>query len=346
MISFESDYNNGAHPKVLEHLMETNGKQSLTYGADEWSDAAKEKIRRACAAPDARIYFLSGGTQTNMTVIDGMLAHHEAVISAETGHINVHEAGAVEFTGHKVIALPAHEGKMKAAELADYMDWFVHDESTEHLAQPGMVYITFPTEYGTIYSAAEINDIYSVCRQYSLKLFIDGARMGYGLAAEGADVDLPFIAAHCNAFYIGGTKVGALCGEAVVFPTAADEPRHFFTIVKQHGALMAKGRLIGLQFDTLFTDGLYLEISRHAIAMAARMKQLFAQRGYRFSINSPTNQQFVILPNDKVRQLEQRVQFTHWAPCGKDAFECRFVTSWATTSKDIDTLAQLLDELR
>lgn len=342
MISFECDYNNGAHPKVLEHLIETNNRQSLTYGFDEWSDAARQKIRLACQAPDAQIFFLSGGTQTNMTVIDGILASYQAVITAETGHINVHEAGAVEFTGHKVIALPAHEGKMDAAELARYMDWFVHDESTEHLAQPGMVYITFPTEYGTLYRADEIARIHGVCRQYGLKLFIDGARMGYGLAATDNDVDLPFIAAHCDAFYIGGTKVGALCGEAVVFPKATDMPAHFFSIIKQHGALMAKGRLIGIQFDALFTDGLYLRIARHAIEMAEKMKRLFTERGYRFNIHSPTNQQFVIIPNTKVKELEQQVLFTHWAPYGNDAMECRFVTSWATTEEDLDTLGKIL----
>ena len=342
MLSFECDYNNGAHPKVLERLIETNGRQSLTYGFDEWSDAARQKIREACQTPDAQIFFLSGGTQTNMTVIDGMAAPYQAVITAETGHINVHEAGAIEFTGHKVIALPSHYGKMDAAELQHYMDWFVHDESTEHLAQPGLVYITFPTEYGTLYSADEIDRIHAVCLRYGLKLFIDGARLGYGLEAIGSDVDLPFLSAHCEAFYIGGTKVGALCGEAVVFPRAADMPAHFFSIIKQHGALMAKGRLIGLQFDALFTDGLYFRIARHAIEMAAKMKRLFAERGYRFSIDSPTNQQFVIIPNDKVKELERQVLFTHWAPYGSDATECRFVTSWATTDEDLQTLSTII----
>lgn len=342
MISFECDYNNGAHPKVLEHLVETNEKQSLTYGFDEWSDSAKQKIREACGTPDAQIFFLSGGTQTNMTVIDGMTDHYQAVITAETGHINVHEAGAVEFTGHKVIALPAHNGKMDAQELADYMDWFVNDESTEHLAQPGLVYLTFPTEYGTLYSAKEIDRIHAVCQQYGLKLFIDGARMGYGLTATISDVDLSFLASHCEAFYIGGTKVGALCGEAVVFPKATDMPRHFFSIIKQHGALMAKGRLIGIQFDALFTDGLYLHIARHANVMAEKMKQMFVERDYQFSIDSPTNQQFVIIPNEKVKELEKKVLFTHWAPYDKNSMVCRFVTSWATTDEDLMILSEII----
>ena len=343
MISFESDYNNGAHPKVLEQLMETNGKQSLTYGFDEWSDSAKAKIREACEAPGAQIWFLSGGTQTNATVIDGMLAHCEAVITAETGHINLHEAGAIEFTGHRVISLPSHQGLLKAEDLEAYMDWFVHDESSEHLAQPGMVYITYPSELGTIYHQEELKAIHEVCQKYDLKLYVDGARMGYGLAAEGADITLPWLARHCDAFYIGGTKVGALCGEAVVFPRG-NAPRRFFSIIKQHGALMAKGRLIGIQFDALFSDRLYLQIARHAIEMAGRMKAMFKRKGWQFYLDSPTNQQFVVLPNEEVARLEKQVQFTHWEPVGDSHFLCRFVTSWATTEEDLRTLERILDE--
>jgi len=343
MISFECDYNNGAHPQVMRHLLETNELQSLTYGFDEWSENAKEKIKQACEAPLAQVYFLCGGTQTNATVIDGMLQHYQAVISAETGHINVHEAGAIEASGHRVIALPSHDGKMLASELKEYMEWFVNDESTEHLAQPGMVYITFPTEYGTIYTAAEIADIYDICRQYELLLYVDGARMGYGLMAKGTDITLPWLAKHCDAFYIGGTKVGALCGEAVVF-THANAPRHFFSIIKQHGALMAKGRLVGLQFDALFTNGLYLNISQHAIDMAMQMKRMFEAKGLQFYLDSPTNQQFVILDNDTVQQLEQRVLFTHWGPADATHTICRFVTSWATTEADLATLQTILDD--
>lgn len=342
MISFESDYNNGAHPKVLEHLIETNDRQSLTYGFDEWSEAAREKIRTACGCPEAQIYFLSGGTQTNMTVIDGCLQHYEAVVSAETGHINIHEAGAVEFCGHKVIALPSKDGKMVPRDLARYMEWFSHDESREHLAQPAMVYLTFPTEYGTLYSAAEIEQIYAICKQYDLKLFIDGARLGYGLMSPQSDIDLPWLAAHCDVFYIGGTKVGALCGEAVVFPRG-NAPKHFFTITKQHGALMAKGRVIGIQFDALFTDGLYLGISRHAIDMAEKMKRLFTEKGLRFAIDSPTNQQFVILTNEQVSKLAGHVLFSLWEPSGEDSMVCRFVTSWATTEADLATLREEFD---
>ncbi|MFR2731866.1 threonine aldolase family protein [Hoylesella buccalis] len=344
MISFECDYNNGAHPQVLRHLLETNDQQSLTYGFDEWSERAKAKIKAACEAPDAQVFFLTGGTQTNVTVIDGMLQSYQAVISAESGHINVHEAAAVERSGHRVIALPSHHGKMLASELSDYMAWFVNDESTEHLAQPGMVYLSFPTEYGTLYQASEMAAIYETCKQYGLKLFVDGARMGYGLAANGADITLPWLTRHCDAFYIGGTKVGALCGEAVVF-THNNAPKHFFSIIKQHGALMAKGRLLGLQFDALFTDHLYLNISKHAINMAERMKMLFKNKGFAFYLDSPTNQQFVVLANDVVRKLEQKVLFTHWGPLGKDKTICRFVTSWATTEADLARLEEILNIL-
>ena len=341
MISFECDYNNGAHPEVLRHLVETNNIPSLTYGFDEWSERAKACIRKACENEEAQVYFLTGGTQTNATVIDGVLCHYEAVISAETGHINVHEAGAIEFCGHKVIALPSHEGKMDADELRAYMEWFVNDESTEHLAQPGMVFITFPTEYGTIYKASEIEKIYHVCRQYGLTLFVDGARMGYGLAAEGCDITLPWLSRHCDVFYIGGTKVGALCDEAVVF-TRNNAPKHFFSIIKQHGALMAKGRLVGLQFEALFTDNLYLQISKHAINMAKKVKLLFKQKGMQFYIDSPTNQLFVVLSNDRVAELEKKVLFTHWGPANEGHTICRFVTSWATTDTDINELRSII----
>uniref|UniRef100_A0AB33JEB0 Low specificity L-threonine aldolase n=1 Tax=Prevotella sp. GTC17259 TaxID=3236795 RepID=A0AB33JEB0_9BACT len=340
MISFECDYNNGAHPQVLQHLIETNGRQSLTYGFDEWSEQARQSIREACDAPNADVFFLAGGTQTNMTVIDALLPAYGAAIAVKSGHISIHEAGAVEFTGHKVIELPAHDGKMQATDLKEYMEWFENDESRDHLAQPGLVYISFPTELGTVYTAAELDSIRQVCCQYGLKLFVDGARLGYGLMSEGCDVSLPFIAAHCDAFYIGGTKVGALCGEAVVFPQGA--PRQFFTVVKQHGALAAKGRLMGLQFDALFTDNLYLRISRHAIDMAMKMRRLFSERGYRFFIDSPTNQQFFVIPNERVAELEKHVLFTHWEPAGTDAFVCRFVTSWATTDDDLKVLEALL----
>lgn len=341
MISFECDYNNGAHPEVLRHLVATNGEVTGTYGYDRFTLQAKEKIRQACETPDASIWFLGGGTQTNDTVIDGMLRPYEAVVTIETGHIAVHEAGAIEHSGHKVITLPSHDGRLSAVELEQWMKVFEGDESRDHVAQPGMVYISLPTELGTLYTAAEIEHIYKVCARYSLLLYIDGARLGYGIAASKGDLTLPWLARHCDAFYIGGTKVGALCGEAVVFPRG-NAPKGFFPHIKQHGALFAKGRLCGVQFDALFTGGLYLKISQHAVDKAMQVKELFVRKGVQLYVDSPTNQQFVVLPNEQMHELEQRVQFTHWGPLDEHHFICRFVTSWATTDDDIRELEKAL----
>ena len=342
MLSFECDYNNGAHPKVLQHLIDTNQLTSLTYGFDQWSDSARRKIREACGCPDADIYFLSGGTQANATVIDSMLATCEAVISADTGHINVHEAGAVEASGHRVIGLPATDGKLLPATLQDFLHVYENDESRDHVAQPGMVYITYPTEMGTLYTAEEISQIQTICRRYDLHLFIDGARLGYGLMSHDSDVSLSWLARHCDAFYIGGTKVGALCGEAVVFPRG-NAPKHFFSNVKRHGALLAKGRVVGVQFDALFTESLYFTISRHAIIMADKLKRVLKDAGIPFYMDSPTNQQFVLLPTDRALELKKKVDFTLWGPAPSDAslMICRFVTSWATTEQDIEQLRRI-----
>ncbi len=341
MISFESDYNNGAHPQVMQHLVETNAEPTATYGFDVYSEQAKQKIRMACGTPDAEIFFLMGGTQTNATVIDGMMRSYEAVVTIDSGHINVHEATAIEASGHKVIALPGYDGKLAVAELDNFMRAFMNDGSREHCAQPGMVYISFPSEYGTIYSKDEIARLYAACQQYSLQLYIDGARLGYALASPANDVTLPWLASHCDAFYIGGTKVGALCGEAVVFPRG-NAPKSFFSIIKRHGALQAKGRLVGVQFDALFSNNLYFDISAHAIRMAMQLKQLFADRGYPFFLDSPTNQQFVVIPNNKVRELEQQVEFTHWGATDSHHTVCRFVTSWSTKEEDLQALARIL----
>ena len=340
MVSFECDYNNGAHPEVLRRLVETNDEMTLTYGFDRFSDSAREKIRRACEQPDADIFFLTGGTQANATVIDSLMRSHEGVVCAETGHINVHEAGAVEASGHRVIALPAHEGKLTVDELERYLREFKADESRDHVAQPGMVYVTFPTELGTLYTADELAAVSDVCRREQLPLFVDGARLAYGLAAS-ADITLPWLASHCDAFYIGGTKCGALCGEAVVFPRG-NAPRGFFSNVKRHGALNAKGRLCGVQFDALFTDGLYDRIGRHAIAMACRLKAILAEAGLPSYMDSPTNQQFVIMPNDLAAPQKPLVDFTLWGPYDEGRMLCRFVTSWATTDADLASLRDVL----
>ena len=341
MISFECDYNNGAHPKVLESLIKYNDAKPTPYGFDEFSERAKNRIREAIGMPEAQIFFLTGGTQTNATTIDSMLYQYEGVICVGSGHINVHEAGAVEFTEHKIITIPDNEGKMEAKTLDKYLDDFYHDGNRDHAVHPGLVYITFPTELGTLYSAHELNDVYQVCQRYGIPLYIDGARLGYGLMAEGSDVTLPYLARHCDVFYIGGTKIGALCGEAVVF-TNRQAHKHFFSIQKHHGAVIAKGALIGLQFEALFTDNLYFKLSEHAIKMAMRMKKIFQQKGYRFYVDSPTNQQFIVLPDAEVERLSQHMQFTHFGQADKHYTICRFVTSWATTEEEIDELERLL----
>lgn len=337
MVSLDCDYNNGCHPAILRRLAETNDKKSKTYGYDEWTESAKAKIREACDDPDAQIRFLVGGTQTNATVIDSLLQSYEGVVAVQTAHINSHEAGAIEFTEHKVITIPGHDGKMDPKELEQYMNEFLDDANSEHSVYPGMVYITFPTELGTLYTKDELTKLYELCQKYHLPLYIDGARLGYGLMSPENDITLPYLAHHCDVFYIGGTKVGALCGEAVVFTHNNAHP-HFFNIVKQHGALMAKGRVVGLQFETLFTDNLYFDISKHAIDMAMQMKQIFKEAGYQFLVDSPTNQQFVILPNEELSRLSQNILFETWGKVDPTHTACRFVTSWATTKEEIEEL--------
>lgn len=340
MISFECDYNNGAHPEVLKRLIETNDEQTLCYDKDSYTKSAKDKIKSACEDNDADVFFLTSGTQTNATVISSLLKSYEGVIAVDSGHINVHESGAIEYTGHKVITLKGKNGKMEADSLRSYMEDFTANYNDGHSVYPGMVYISLPTELGTIYNKEELDLLYKVCCEYNLALYIDGARLGYGMMSEGCDITLPFLAGHCDVFYIGGTKQGALCGEAVVF-THNNAPRNFIAIQKQHGALLAKGRLTGIQFDTLFTDSLYFRLSRHAIDMAMKMKKMFAERGYKFFIDSPTNQQFIIMSNDEVERISKKIVFTHWGPADENNTICRFVTSWATTEESLKELEKI-----
>ena len=341
MLSFENDYNNGAHPLVLKALADTNLIRQPGYGNDDFCRSAADKIRAACGCPEAEVYFISGGTQTNQVVISSLLRSYEGVLSAVSGHVNGHEAGAIEYSGHKVLALPQHEGKIDSAELEAWIKSFYADESHEHRVFPGMVYLSHPTEYGTLYSKAELERISRVCRSHDLPLFLDGARLGYGLMSRETDLRLEDIARLCDVFYIGGTKVGALCGEALVF-THNNAPAHFPTLIKQRGAMLAKGRLLGVQFDALFTDGLYFAIGSHAIEKAERLKQMFRQRGYDFYIQSPTNQQFVILPDEKAEELRQHVRFTVWEKPDERRTVARFCTSWATTDEELDQLEKLL----
>lgn len=341
MLYFTSDYMEGAHEKVLSKLSESNMEPLPGYGTDVYCERAKEKIKALCQCDSADVYFLVGGTQTNAVVIDALLKPYEGVVCTDNGHIYTHEAGTVEFTGHKVLNLPGECGKLKADTLRKYLETFFADENHEHAVFPGMVYISHPTEYGTLYSKAELEQLSSVCQKYEIPLYLDGARLGYGLMSKNTDVTLPDIARLCDAFYIGGTKVGALCGEAVVF-TKNNTPKHFMTIVKQHGALLAKGRLLGAQFDALFTDNLYFDISRHAIDMAELLKQGLLQKEYCFYMDSPTNQQFIIMENTQMEALKKDVAFSFWEKYDETHTVVRFATSWATKEEDVRALLDLL----
>ncbi len=341
MLSFESDYIMGAHPEILKKLIDTNFETMSGYGSDKYCDLAKEKIKQACGNSDADVWFLVGGTQSNAVVISTMLQRHEGVIAAETGHIGFHEAGAIEYTGHKVFLLPQHSGKLDAGEVDAYIKGFYNDANHNHMVPPSMVYISHPTEYGTLYTKNELTALSEVCRKYNIPLFLDGARLGYGLMSYDTDVTLRDIAELCDVFYIGGTKVGALCGEAIVF-TKKNTPKHFLTLIKQQGALIAKGRLLGVQFDTLFTDDLYFKISRHAIDMAELLKKVLTEKGYEFYIDSPTNQQFVIIEDEKLEKLREHVATGFWEKPDEKHTVIRFATSWATREEDIEELKKYL----
>ena len=341
MIRLACDYQEGCHPKILEKLIATNLESTVGYGFDPYCESAKAKIREACQAPEAEVFFLVGGTQTNSTVIRSILRPCEEVIAVTSGHINGHEAGAIEFGGHKVLTIPAHDGKMRAQDLEHFIKTTFADASFEHGVIPAMVYISQSTETGSVYSLAELTAISEIAHRHDMPLFIDGARLGYGLASEGCDVTLADIARLADVFYIGGTKVGALLGEAVVFTNHA-YTKHFFTIQKQSGAVLAKGRVIGIQFDVLFTDDLYMQISRHAVAMAMKLKNALKDKGYRFYSDSPSNQQFVIVENEKLKELEKQVQVSHWCIVDDTHTAIRLCTSWATTEETINQVIELL----
>ena len=340
MLFFENDYGEGAHEKILERLTETNLDKYSGYGSDPCCASAKEKIRKACGCPEADVFFLSGGTQTNAVVIRSMLRQYEGVVAADTGHVSVHEAGAIEYTGHKVLQIPHKDGKIEAQVLERFVKTFYGDGNHDHMVFPGMVYISHPTEFGTLYSKKELEELSAVCRKYELPLYLDGARLGYGLVSEGTDVTLGTIAELTDAFYIGGTKVGALCGEAVVFPKGA--PKHFLTLIKQQGALLAKGRLLGIQFDALFTDRLYWKISENAIRTAMEMKKILQEKGYQLLLDAPTNQILVILEDRQLKDLEKQVKFSFWERYDENHTVIRFCTSWATKMEDVEALKQFL----
>lgn len=341
MIHLNSDYTAGAHKRVLDALVQTNMEHTAGYGNDPYTAEAKELIRKAIGQPDAEVMFLVGGTQTNATAIDGILARHEGVMAAESGHIAVHESGAIEASGHKVLTLPSYDGKVCAKDVDSYITEFYKDETYQHMVAPGMLYISQPTEYGTIYSLEELEQLSEVCHRNNIPLYIDGARMAYGLKAEGADFTLSDIARLADVFYIGGTKCGTLFGEALVV-TNTTLLKNLFPLVKQHGALLAKGRLLGVQFGELFRDGLYEDIGTEAVALAIELREAFRAKGYTPFIESPTNQQFFRLPNTLIDRLREHISFDYWGPRGQSESAVRFVTSWATTKEDIERIKQLL----
>ena len=341
MIYFDSDYMVGAHPEVLEALVKTNGLHTPGYGVDRFCTEARDLILKECGINNGEVYFLEGGTQTNAVVIDRILDYNDGVIATDTAHINVHEAGAIEADGHKILALPNHEGKLRAEDVRSYVRDFYADDTNHYMVRPAMVYISYPTELGTIYSRKELESLAEVCQEYSLPLYIDGARLAYGLAAHDGELTLKDIAALCDVFYIGGTKCGALFGEAVVTCRPELLPR-FVSFLKLHGATLAKGRLLGVQFKTLFTDGLYERIGKHAVELAMKLKTGFREKGYKLYMDSPTNQQFFLLPNDKIDSLKEIASFEIWGPRRERETPVRFVTDWATTDEDISTLLSAL----
>ena len=344
MIRFNCDYLEGAHPKILEKMMETNFVQTPGYGEDEYCERARKIIKEKCGTPDAYVQFLVGGTQTNMTVIASILRPYQGVLSAVTGHINAHETGAIEATGHKVLALPSENGKITAAQVQEAYDAHWADASHEHIVQPGMVYISHPTENGTLYTKEELKALYETCQKLELPLYMDGARLGYGLMSEGTDLSWKDIAAYTDVFYIGGTKVGALFGEAVVITNPA-LTKDFRYMIKQRGGMLAKGRLLGIQFLTLLEDGLYEEIAGKAVKQALHLKEAFLEKGYLLFYDSYTNQQFPIMPKEHLEQLKEKYAFELWVPLDDEYDAVRFCTSWATKDEDIETLIADLDKM-
>lgn len=341
MIRFESDYLEGAHPKIMERLMESNFDQTPGYGNDTYCEKAREVIKKLCKREDADVHFLVGGTQTNTTVIAAALRPYQGVVCADTGHINVHETGAIEATGHKVIGLPSVYGKITADHIAKVMEAHLLDDSFEHMVQPGMVYISHPTEVGTLYTKQELSNLSEVCRKYNIPLFLDGARLGYGLTSEANDLSIEDIANYCDVFYIGGTKVGALFGEAVVICNESLK-KDFRYSIKQRGGMLAKGRLLGIQFLTLLEDGLYFEIADHANQLAMKIRRACEEKGYSFFMDSYTNQQFPIIPNEKLKELEKEFSYSFWEAVDAEHSAVRFCTSWATKEEDVVALLERL----
>lgn len=344
MFQFQCDYSEGAHPKILERLQETNMVQTPGYGNDDYCEQARQHIRALTECPDADVHFFVGGTQTNATVISSILRPYQGVVSADSGHISTHETGSVEHLGHKVITLPSRDGKISAHQLDQLLENIALDDNREHIVQPGMVYISYPTEVGTLYTRQELADLKNTCHRHNLPLYCDGARLGYGLTADTCDISLPEFAHFFDVFYIGGTKCGTLIGEAVVINNDNLKPGFKFCM-KQQGALLAKGRLLGIQFEVLFTDNLYFDICDRANRLAMQLRETLRRKGYPFYVDSYTNQQFPILPNKAVEQLAKDFMFTRWEATDPRHMAVRFCTCWATTQEAVDSLCDAIDKL-
>jgi threonine aldolase len=340
-LNFSCDYLEGAHERILKRLSETNLQKMNGYGFDPCSESARDRIRKACGCAKAEVQFLIGGTQANAVMIDALLQSYQGVISASSGHVNVHEAGAIEACGHKVLSLSQYNGKISADDLECYVADFEQDMNRDHMVMPGMVYLSQPTEYGTLYTLRELEKISEVCHRHQMKLYVDGARLAYAFASSANDVTLPDLARLCDAFYIGGTKCGALIGEAVVVPDPDTIP-HFFTIIKQHGALLAKGRLTGIQFDELFRDDLYFSIGKSAVDFAGQIQKALVKKGYRLLLESPTNQVYFIISNDRLLELGKRVEYSFWEKYDDAQTVIRLSTSWATMQEEVNRLISIL----
>ena len=344
MVYFTSDYTEGCHERILQRMMQTNLEQTPGYGTDYHCMNAARYIKTECGREDVDVHFLVGGTQTNLTLIDAALRPHQGAVCAESGHIHVHETGAVEATGHKCLTLPSSDGKITAEQVANLVHLHRIDESMEHTVQPGLVYISNPTEYGTIYSKAELERLSAVCRENGLFLFLDGARLGYGLRCRENDVTLADLAKLCDAFYIGGTKVGALFGEALVLSHPALK-RDFRYLIKQHGGMLAKGRLLGIQFETLFEDGLYWQISDHALRMADTLRTALMDAGLPMQVQSPTNQLFPIVPDTLLAKIREKYAVTYMNRVDECSSCIRLCTSWATREEDVRAFCEDLKEM-
>ena len=343
-IQFQCDYNEGCAPQIMQRLVETNLEQNIGYGEDPHCEHARELIRKVCQAPEADVHFLVGGTQANATIISSILRPYQGVIAATTGHIAVHETGAIEHSGHKVLTLPATNGKITAEQIEKCLFDHYHEDGPEHAVQPAMVYISYPTEYGTLYTKQELTDIHKVCLEYQIPLFVDGARLGYGLASKESDITLPELSKLADVFYLGGTKQGALFGEAVVITNSALK-RDFRYFIKQGGGMLAKGRLLGIQYEELMQNDLYLTLARHANKQAERIRETLLQKGYKMAVPSPTNQQFFVLPNDHLKKLEEKYVLGIWGVADANYTTVRFCTSWATKEENVDRLIKDINSL-